>query len=363
MCLLGADAPRPCGCAILPQPSRSPCRHWYRHEPARAGYQRKRQIGPNSLGDLRRGRRAPRGRCASTYSTYEPGYDVRLRRRCRSRRPARARGCSGRAGTPGRATRRASCRRSPASASTSISFVARSRWLVGSSSTRKFGGSSSIRAITSRVFSPPESARIFLSTSSPENWNAPSRLAQRADRLVREVLLQLLLDREVGVEQVERLLREVAQLEARAEADCAGVGRQAAGDHLEQRRLAGAVAAHHAPALAAADRQVQAVVDDARSVRLAHALEHGHLVAGARRLPEVELHDLPLLRQLDPLDLLQRLHAALHLRRLGGVGREALDEALLLGQHRLLARVGRLAVGLADARARARRSRSCPSRP
>ena len=35
--------------------------------------------------------------------------------------------------------------------------------------TRKFGGYISIRAITSRVFSPPESERIFLSISCPEN--------------------------------------------------------------------------------------------------------------------------------------------------------------------------------------------------
>jgi hypothetical protein len=28
-------------------------------------------------------------------------------------------------------------------------------------------------AIASRDFSPPESARIFFSVSSPENWNAP----------------------------------------------------------------------------------------------------------------------------------------------------------------------------------------------
>ena len=53
--------------------------------------------------------------------------------------------------------------------SSSISFVARSRWLVGSSSTRKFGGFNSMRAITRRVFSPPDSMRTFLSTSSPEN--------------------------------------------------------------------------------------------------------------------------------------------------------------------------------------------------
>jgi hypothetical protein len=52
---------------------------------------------------------------------------------------------------------------------TSISFVARSKWFVGSSSTRKFGGSRSIRAMTRRVFSPPDSARTLLSTSSPEN--------------------------------------------------------------------------------------------------------------------------------------------------------------------------------------------------
>ena len=97
--------------------------------------------------------------------------------------------------------------------------------------------------------------------SSPENWKAPARLLQRADRLEREVLLQLLLDRQVGVEHVERLLREVAHLQARAERDRPFVGRDRAGDHLQQRRLAGAVLAHHAPALAAADGQVDAVVD------------------------------------------------------------------------------------------------------
>ena len=87
---------------------------------------------------------------------------------------------------------------------------------------------------------------------------------------------------------------------------------------------------------------------DAASVLLGDALEHRDLLAGAWRRPEIELHDLALLRQLDLLDLLERLDAALHLRGLGGVGREALDEALLLREHRLLARVRRLAVGLAD---------------
>jgi hypothetical protein len=83
------------------------------------------------------------------------------------------------------------------------------------------------------------------------------QVAQHADRLVREVLLDLLPDRQVRVEQVERLLGEVAHLEARAERTSPASGLERARHHLEQRRLAGAVAAHHAPALAAPDREVQ----------------------------------------------------------------------------------------------------------
>ena len=77
--------------------------------------------------------------------------------------------------------------------------------------------------------------------------------------------------------------------------------------------------------------------------------ERDDVVARARRLPEVEPHDLAPAGQLDLLDLLELLHAALHLRGLRGVGREALDEALLLGEHRLLPRVGGLALRLAQA--------------
>ncbi len=71
-----------------------------------------------------------------------------------------------------------------------------------------------------------------------------------------------------------------------------------------------------------------------------------HLLAGARWPAEVEPYDHTLARRLDLLDLVEGLHPTLDLRGLGGVGREAFDEALLLGQHGLLPRVGRLAVGL-----------------
>ena len=164
-----------------------------------------------------------------------------------------------------------------------------------------------------------------------------------------KVLLDLLPDRQVRVEELGRLLREVAHLHARADAHAAPVGGQHAGNHLQQRRLAGAVPAHDRPALAAPDRQVDAVVDHAAAVGLRQILQHRDLLARPRRLPELEVDDLPLLRQLDLLDLVERLDPALHLRRLRGVRGEAVDEALFLGQHRLLTGVGRLAIGLADA--------------
>ena len=75
-----------------------------------------------------------------------------------------------------------------------------------------------MRAITSRDFSPPDSDRILLSISSPENWKAPSRLRSTPTDSCGKSCCDLLVDGEVGVEQVERLLREVAQLHARAEA-------------------------------------------------------------------------------------------------------------------------------------------------
>ena len=63
---------------------------------------------------------------------------------------------------------------------------------------------------------------------------------------------------------------------------------------------------------------------------------------------ELEVDDAALAGQLDLLDLLERLDAALHLGGLRGMGGEAVDEALLLGQHRLLPRVRRFPVRFPD---------------
>ena len=74
----------------------------------------------------------------------------------------------------------------------------------------------------------------------------------------------------------------------------------------------------------------------------------GHLVPGASRGPEFEPNDLPLLRQFDFVDLVERLDAALHLGGLGGVRLEPLNEPLLFRQHGLLAAKGGLLIRLAD---------------
>ena len=57
---------------------------------------------------------------------------------------------------------------------------------------------------------------------------------------------------------------------------------------------------------------------------------------------------MPLLRQFDLLDLVQRFDAALNLRRLGRVRPEAIDEALLLSQHGLLPRESGLLIRLTN---------------
>jgi hypothetical protein len=75
---------------------------------------------------------------------------------------------------------------------------------------------------------------------------------------------------------------------------------------------------------------------------------HSHLFAGTRRRAEFKLHDLAFLGQLDFLNLIQGLDAALHLRCLGGVRAETINKALLLGQHGLLPRKSGLLVRGAD---------------
>ena len=78
------------------------------------------------------------------------------------------------------------------------------------------------------------------------------------------------------------MLRVVADLDAAADLDRAAVVRQLAGDHAQQRGLAGAVDADDADLLAAPDREVDAREHDVLAVRLRQALDRGSTSATVR---------------------------------------------------------------------------------
>ena len=142
------------------------------------------------------------------------------------------------------------------------------------------------------------------------------------------------------------MLGEIAHLDAGAEADAAIIRLGGASDEFQQRRLAGAVHAHHAPALPAAHLEVEALVDAATAIALVHVPERDHVLARARGGRKIEQHGLPALGRIHPVDFLQLFHPALHLCCMRGARLEALDELDLLGQHRLLALEGRLLLAL-----------------
>ena len=159
--------------------------------------------------------------------------------------------------------------------------------------------------MASRDFSPPESARIFLSTSSPENWNAPARFRSAPMTVLGKILLQLFDDGEIGIEHVQRLLREVAHIQAGAEPHASRIWSTGPGNHLKQRGLARAVSSHDGPAFSAADGEIESFVNHTRAVTLVQILKDGHLFAGSRGDTKVEFHDLPFFGQFDLFDLVQ----------------------------------------------------------
>ena len=158
-----------------------------------------------------------------------------------------------------------------ASAVISISFVAMSRWLVGSSSTRKFGGSNNMIAIASRAFSPPDSTRHFFSTSSPENPKQPASVRSvPCPACGNESSSDWKIVR-VAVEQFHRMLGKIAHLDAAADRHRALIRLARAGHQFQERRFAGAIDAHHAPALLAPDHEIQPFIDHLVSIALVNS--------------------------------------------------------------------------------------------
>src|SRR5258708_26456386 len=122
------------------------------------------------------------------------------------------------------------------------------------------------------------------------------------------------------------MLGEIADSDAAADRYRAIVGLGRARHQLEQGRLAGAVDAHHAPALPAADHEVQPLIDASGAVALVDVFQADDVLTGARRRQKIERHGLAALRRFDALDLVELLDPALHLGGMRGPRLEALDE-------------------------------------
>src|ERR1051326_5723961 len=178
------------------------------------------------------------------------------------------------------------------------------RWLVEDEEVRRI--EEHARHDEARFLAAGERPDPFVDVVAAELEGA-EEVSEGADRLEREIALHLFPDRELGIEEIERLLGEVAELERCAEADVPGVRLESARDHLQECRFAGAVLSHDAPPLAAADMEVEAVVDGAGTERFRNAFQRHDVVAAALWRPEIELHRNPLPRRLDPLLLFEHL--------------------------------------------------------
>ena len=185
-----------------------------------------------------------------------PRIEVRLRVACRFRRRVRARGCSARAETRGRATRTASYRRSP-SAIRAASPWSRDR--DGWSARRgreNSAGSSSIRASTeARLLAARQRPDLLVDRHRRKTETRRPGCAARRSIRAGKSLRSCSSIGQVGIEHV----RATAARNTPSSGWPRGFTSPSSGatwprNHLQQRRLAGAVLPHHAPALAAADR-------------------------------------------------------------------------------------------------------------
>ena len=153
-----------------------------------------------------------------------------------------------------------------------------------------------------------------------------------------------------GVQVVQAVLGEVAHLDVGPLLADAALDGDLAGEDLEQGGLARAVGADEHRALAALELEVQALVDHVLAVGLADPGEAHDAQAGAGRLREAEGDALEVLLGLvgrgglEPGDLLL---LGLGARGHGGLGAEAVDEGLEVGDLALAVAIGGLLLLLA----------------
>ena len=210
------------------------------------------------------------------------------------------------------------------SAASSASRLSRSRWLVGSSRTRKFAPDATTSASASRRRSPPESATTGLSWSSqPEKRKRPSSAC--ACGALQPGGAHRALEHAAALVQLDLVLREVRDLDAVPDP-----AEPAADDRLEQRRLARAVRADQGDVLAPLEHELGVLEQRLRARSEVESLRLDDHSPAAHGLQELEAERATAgaggvdTFGLDPGDLLQ---LRLRLPRLRPVA-EARDEAL-----------------------------------
>ena len=191
-----------------------------------------------------------------------------------------------------------------------------SRWLVGSSSSSRFGRWRTISASVSRAFSPPENRATGDVAMSPRKSKPPRKSRSSCSRVCGSRRARCHSGDSLGAQLLDLVLREVAEPQLLRERRARRAsGASVAGERLQQRRLAGAVGAEQADARAGE----HAPVDVARApaarrrsrasrARAARAARAGR-VDGAKRERERAVD----VRGGDQLHPLERLDAALRL--------------------------------------------------
>ncbi len=197
--------------------------------------------------------------------------------------------------------------------------------------------------VASEIEGAEEAAQVLLTRGLAAQAPLRGAFPGQADHVLQRVVAR--------AQHVEFLLSEVADVQALAFGDGAGQRRQRACDGLDHRGFALAVGAQDADALAREHRPVDPAHDGGgRRAALAGVaevavLQHQHGVGQAGGFAELEAELGVGQHGCDALHALQRLHPALRLFGFAGLGLEAVDELLQVGDLVLLAREGGLLQG------------------
>ena len=130
------------------------------------------------------------------------------------------------------------------------------------------------------------------------------------------------------VQRLGLMLGKVMEAHAMADRSRAFIGRQDAGQHLEQGTLSCTIFSDERHALSAFHREIQRCVDDLFPVPFTDALQIQHMTPAGRGQGELEFDALGVPLQFNQLDLFQLLDARLDLAGLVGLIPEPIDELL-----------------------------------